>query len=103
MICNCCQNKVNAAGLRGACSWDKKTGRTPAWICMTCSEVCPCDTKGYYSDGDLICKHGYIYNVDYYWHDGIAKILLNFKKRKWWSFLFISNLKHNTLLINQHR
>ncbi len=94
MKCDSCHQEVYGVSILGIMPWDRIKDREPARICMDCHDTCPCGFKGYWYDGLLTCKHGYVYDVDYFWDGEIAQQVFNLKKRKWWSYFIISNNKH---------
>lgn len=99
MICASCHKEVWGVAIYGIMPWDRVEGRKPANVCDECSGHLPCGGKGYWYDGLLICKHGFSYTNDYYWEGDKAVIVKKFEKRKWWSYLIISNSKHEKLAI----
>lgn len=101
LICDSCQNKVGAVAFYGLMIHDKVEGRKSATICFNCSDRCPCNTFGSWSNGQIICKHGYVYNKDYFWENNIAKLTFHFYKRKWWSYFITTNIKHHILTNNK--
>jgi hypothetical protein len=79
---------------------DRVEGRPVARACLKCMDTCPCGRKGEWWDGLVTCSHGYVYDIDYTWEGPRAKLQFLLQKRKWWSYLIISNAKHEKTVNN---
>lgn len=92
--CDFCQQKANGFALLGVLEHDRVEGRKPADACLKCMDTCPCGGKGSWWGGLVTCPHGYVYDIDYKWEGDKAVMFFLLEKRKWWSYLIISNSKH---------
>jgi hypothetical protein len=102
MICDGCHQETWGVSILGIMPHTRKEGRPAARLCNNCTDTCPCGCKGWWSDGHITCKHGYVYDLDYHWVDASnyrenankARPIFDFLKRRWWSYLIVSNSEH---------
>ena len=99
MKCDSCHKEVYGVAIYGIMPWSRVEGRKPANVCDACTDICPCGKKGYWMDGVLTCRHGYVYSNDYHWEGDKAVIDQKLEKRRWWSYFIIPYWKHENLLI----
>lgn len=98
--CDACGQEVNGWSILGIMPDDKIEGRKPANICARCMDASPCNQeKGSWLDGQLACKHGFCYTIDYFWQGERAMLMFDPAGRKWWSRLMMSNHRHNRMIL----
>lgn len=101
MKCDSCHEPTYNVSILGIMPWDRAEGREPASMCSNCTDTCPCGSKGFWMNGHLTCKHGFVYKLDYRWVTGHyrevsekAEPIFNLIKRTWWSYFIVSNSEH---------
>lgn len=94
--CDVCGKGSLGFSILGIMPPERIIGRKSISVCMNCMDVCPCGDRGDWWGGLLTCRHGFSYKVDYAVEPKNRLIFIQ-KKRKWWSFLRISKIQHETL------
>lgn len=64
--CDVCLKQAWGFSLMGLMPWEKQL-KPHIQVCLDCTDMPPCGSKGIWQDGKLTCPHGYIFTKSADW------------------------------------